>query len=315
MVRAFVFPGQGSQAVGMGRDLAEAFPCAREVFEEVDEALGYNLSKLKFEGPLDVLTLTENAQPAIMAVSMAVVRVLESDGIRVAEKARFVAGHSLGEYTALTAAGSLKLSDAARLLRIRGEAMQKAVPVGEGMMAAILGLSFEEVMEVAGQAEREVPGGVCEAANDNAPGQVVVSGSVDAVRRAIDLAKEKGAKKAMALQVSAPFHCRMMEPAARAMEEALADIELAAPTVPLIANVTAEPAKDPDEIRKLLVRQVTGSVCWRESVLYMGHNGVAMQVELGAGKVLSGLARRVWPDMQSMALHTPKEIEDFAHMI
>ncbi|MBE1236879.1 ACP S-malonyltransferase [Phaeovibrio sulfidiphilus] len=315
MVRAFVFPGQGSQAVGMGRELAEAFPCAREVFQEVDEALGCNLSRLQFEGPIDVLTLTENAQPAIMAVSMAVVRVLESDGIRIQDKARYVAGHSLGEYTALTAAGALSLGDCARLLRTRGQAMQAAVPVGEGMMAAILGLSFEDVCAVVQQAEQDVPGGVCEAANDNAPGQVVISGSVAAVERAIELAKEKGAKRAMPLQVSAPFHCRMMEPAARVMEAALAEVSVNAPCVPLIANVTALPVSEPQEIRSLLVRQVTGSVRWRESVAFMAQDGVSGLVELGAGKVLSGLAKRIAPDLEAFALHTPKDIEDFARQI
>lgn len=299
----------------MGRELAEAFPCAREVFQEVDEALGCNLSRLQFEGPIDVLTLTENAQPAIMAVSMAVVRVLESDGIRIQDKARYVAGHSLGEYTALTAAGALSLGDCARLLRTRGQAMQAAVPVGEGMMAAILGLSFEDVCAVVQQAEQDVPGGVCEAANDNAPGQVVISGSVAAVERAIELAKEKGAKRAMPLQVSAPFHCRMMEPAARVMEAALAEVSVNAPCVPLIANVTALPVSEPQEIRSLLVRQVTGSVRWRESVAFMAQDGVSGLVELGAGKVLSGLAKRIAPDLEAFALHTPKDIEDFARQI
>lgn len=315
MARAFVFPGQGSQAVGMGRDLAEVYPCAREVFEEVDEALGYNLSKLSFEGPLDPLTLTENAQPAIMAVSMAVIRVLQSDGVHIGEKVKFVAGHSLGEYTALTAAGSLGIADAARLLRTRGKAMQQAVPLGEGSMAAILGLDLADVQAVVEDAVGETPGGVCETANDNAPGQVVISGAKAAVDRAIELAKQKGAKRAIALQVSAPFHCAMMEPAARVMEEALAEVDLKAPVVPLIANVTAEPVDAPDEIRKLLVKQVTASVRWRESVLYMAEHGIGMMVECGAGKVLTGLAKRISPDLQAFALHTPKEIEEFAHLI
>ncbi len=307
---AYVFPGQGSQAVGMGKELAQAFAEAREVFGEVDEALSQNLSKLMFEGPDDELTLTENAQPALMAVSMAVVRVLEKQGkVSIRNTARYVAGHSLGEYSALAAAGSLTLSDAARLLKTRGQAMQKAVPVGVGAMAALLGLDLDQAQEVAGEASAD--GEVCAAANDNAPGQVVVSGHKAAVERAIALAKTKGAKRAIMLPVSAPFHCPLMKPAAEAMAEALAKVTIRAPAVPVIANVTASTVIDPDEIRRLLVEQVTGLVRWRESVHLMKEAGVSTLVECGAGKVLSGLAKRIDPDLTGISLQGPADIEAF----
>ncbi|TQV80682.1 ACP S-malonyltransferase [Denitrobaculum tricleocarpae] len=307
MSRAFVFPGQGSQAVGMGKDLAEAFPVAREVFEEVDDALGQHLAKLMFEGPIEELTLTENAQPALMAVSLAVVRVLEAEaGIDLADKAAFVAGHSLGEYSALAAAGTFTLSDAARLLKLRGQAMQRAVPVGEGAMAAVLGLDLDVVREVA---EEAAQGEVCAPANDNAPGQVVVSGHAAAVERAIELAKERGAKRSLLLPVSAPFHCSLMAPAAEEMKEALDKVSLQAPKMSLVANVTASSVNDPEAIRRLLVEQVTGAVRWRESVLYLKGQGVATLVELGAGKVLAGLTRRVDREMNGQAVGTPADIE------
>nr|WP_310525037.1 ACP S-malonyltransferase [Polymorphobacter sp.] len=298
-MRAFIFPGQGSQSVGMGRGLADASPAARAVFQEVDDALGQHLSKLMWEGPEDELTLTANAQPAIMAVSIAALRVLESDGIRLADKAAFVAGHSLGEYTALAAAGSLGLAQTARLLRLRGQSMQAAVPVGEGAMAALLGLGFEAIAAIAAEAAQDQ---VCAAANDNAPGQVVVSGHVDAVARAMALARTRGARHSVLLPVSAPFHCALMQPAADAMAAALAETELRAPHVPLIANVTAAPVTDPDMIRRLLVEQVTGTVRWRESVLAMAELGVTGFVEIG-GKVLGPMVRRITPDatMQSAA--------------
>jgi [acyl-carrier-protein] S-malonyltransferase len=315
MTRAFVFPGQGSQAVGMGRALAEAFPAARHVFEEVDEALKQKLTRLMFEGPDSDLTLTENAQPALMAVSLAVVRVLEAEGgARLADKGSFVAGHSLGEYSALAAAGTLQLADAARLLKRRGQAMQRAVPVGVGAMAALLGLDLEAAVEVAkaaAKAPEGVPGGdeVCAAANDNAPGQVVVSGHKAAVERAIALAGERGARRSVLLPVSAPFHCALMQPAADEMAEALAGVALAAPALPLVANVTAAQVSDAETIRSLLVRQVTGMVRWRESVLYMKANGVESLVELGAGKVLAGLVRRIDRDLAASSAGTPEEVE------
>jgi len=307
MSTAFVFPGQGSQAVGMGRALAEAFGVARHVFEEVDDALGQRLSRLMFEGPESELTLTENAQPALMAVSMAAVRVLESEGrFRLAEKAAFVAGHSLGEYSALAAADAVSLGDAARLLKRRGLAMQRAVPVGEGAMAALLGLDFPAAEEVAqAAAEQEV----CTCANDNAPGQVVVSGHRSAVERAIAIAGEKGAKRSIMLPVSAPFHCPLMAPAAREMEEALARIDLRPPTVPVVANVTAAPVSDPETIRRQLVQQVTEMVRWRQSVLRLKGEGVERLVELGAGKVLSSLAKRIDRDLQALALGQPDDVE------
>ncbi|TAL02550.1 MAG: [acyl-carrier-protein] S-malonyltransferase [Rhodospirillaceae bacterium] len=308
---AYVFPGQGSQAVGMGKELAAAFPEAREIFGEVDHALKQNLSRLMFEGPDDELTLTENAQPALMAVSMAVVAVLQKQGnISIRNTARYVAGHSLGEYSALAAAGSLTLSDAARLLKTRGQAMQKAVPVGEGAMAALLGLDLDQAQEVAGEAATN--GEVCAAANDNAPGQVVVSGHRAAIERAIGLAKAKGAKRAIMLPVSAPFHCALMKPAADVMAEALAVTKILSPAVPVIANVTASTVVDPDEIRRLLVEQVTALVRWRESVHLMKEAGVDTLIELGAGKVLSGLAKRIDGDLTGISLQTPQDIEAFA---
>ena len=311
MSRAYVFPGQGSQAVGMGKELAAAFPKAREVFGEVDEALRQNLSRLMFEGPEADLTLTENAQPALMAMSMAVVAVLETEAkITIRNTARYVAGHSLGEYSALAAAGSLTLPDAARLLKIRGQAMQKAVPVGEGAMAALLGLDLDRVQEIAAEACGN--GEICAAANDNAPGQVVISGHRGAVDRAIAIAKTKGAKRALPLPVSAPFHCPLMKPAADAMAEALAQARVVSPVVPVIANVTASTVIDPDEIRRLLVEQVTALVRWRESVQMMKEAGVDTLVELGAGKVLAGLAKRIDPDLTGLSLQTPKDIEEFA---
>ena len=313
-MRAFTFPGQGSQAPGMGRDLAAAFPAARLVFEEVDEALGQKLSKLMFEGPADELTLTANAQPALMAVSMAVMRVLEGEAkLDLGKHVAFVAGHSLGEYSALAAAGTFTLADAARLLRKRGDAMQKAVPVGTGAMAALLGLDLAAAEEVAA-ASRPSPEGkdeVCECANDNAPGQVVVSGHKGAVERALEIAKTKGAKRAMLLPVSAPFHCSLMQPAADVMQEALAGVKMAPPRIPLVANVTASAVSDAGEIAKLLVRQVTGRVRWRECVSYMKGQGVTQAYELGAGKVLSGLAKRIEADVAGIALNGPADIEAF----
>lgn len=307
MVRAFVFPGQGSQSVGMGRALADAFAEAREVFEEVDEALKQKLSTLMFEGPEDQLTLTENAQPALMAVSLAVSRVIESQGgLRLADHCAFFAGHSLGEYSALAAADALALADAARLLKIRGQAMQAAVPVGQGAMAALLGLDFaaaRAVAEAAAEAE------ICAAANDNADGQVVVSGHVAAVNRAVVLAKEAGAKRAVLLPVSAPFHCALMAPAAARMEEALAEATVNAPSRPIVANVTAEAVSAPDEIRRLLVAQVCGTVRWRESVRYMKAQGVETLVELGAGKVLSGMVRRIDRSLSGQAVNGPEDVE------
>ena len=309
MGRAFIFPGQGSQAIGMGKDLAEAFGAAREVFEEVDEALGQNLFRLMQEGPEDALTLTENAQPALMAVSLATARVLESEsGKPLSELAQFVAGHSLGEYSALAAAGAFHLSDAARLLRLRGQSMQAAVPVGEGAMAAVLGLDLETAEAVVAEAAGD---DVCAAANDNAPGQVVLSGAAAAIDRAVGLAKEKGAKRAVLLPVSAPFHCALMQPAADAMAEALANTEIMAPSLPVVANVTAEMVTAPDLIRDLLVRQVCGRVRWRESVLYLKTQDVDTLLEVGAGKVLTGLTRRIDKEMSGTAINTPADVEAF----
>lgn len=309
MSRAFVFPGQGSQAVGMGKALAEASAAAREVFEEVDDALGQKLSALMFEGPEDQLTLTENAQPAIMAAAIATLRVLEREGgITLADKADYVAGHSLGEYSALCAAGSLTLSQTAKLLKLRGQAMQAAVPVGVGAMAALLGLDLAPAQEAAAEGAQ---GEVCSAANDNAPGQVVISGHKGAVERAIEAAKARGAKRGILLPVSAPFHCALMQPAAEAMEKALADAELRAPFVPLIANVTAGPVASPDDIRRLLVEQVTGMVRWRESVSAMAALGVGTFVEFG-GKVLGPMIKRIEPDATPVSLVSMADIEALA---
>ena len=308
MKRAFTFPGQGSQFIGMGRSLADAFSAAKEVFEEVDDALEANLSKLMFEGDEEDLRLTENAQPALMAVSLAVVRVLAEAGLEIAETASLAAGHSLGEYSALAAAGSLDLADTARLLRLRGQAMQRAVPVGEGAMAALLGLDFEVASEVASEAAGDQ---VCTTANDNAPGQVVVSGHKAAVERAIEIAKERGARRGLLLPVSAPFHCPLMEPAAEEMRQALGEISLRVPSVPIVANVKAAYVTDPDEIARLLVEQVTGLVRWRESVAFMAAEGVETLVELGAGKVLTGLARRIDPSLETVNLQEPDQIEAF----
>jgi [acyl-carrier-protein] S-malonyltransferase len=309
MMRAFVFPGQGSQAVGMGRALYDAVPAARLVFEEVDEALSAPLSRLVFEGPEEELRLTEHAQPALMATSLAAVRGLEAtSGRRLAELCGTVAGHSLGEYSALAAAGGLAVGDAARLLRVRGRAMQEAVPVGEGAMAAILGLELQAVEQVARDAS-EV--GVCDLANDNAPGQAVVSGSRAAVERAVDLAKAQGARRSVLLPVSAPFHCRLLAPAAEAVRAALADIRIGAPAVPVVTNVTASPESAPEVLRARLVEQVTARVRWRESLIAMAELGVDAIIELGAGRVLSGLAKRTVPGVATVTLGTPDEIDAF----
>ncbi len=309
MSRAFVFPGQGSQEVGMGRELAEAFPAARLVFEEVDDALEQRLSRIMFEGPAEELTLTENTQPALMAVSMALIKVLEEEGsLTVADAAAYVAGHSLGEYSALAAAGSLTLADTARLLKTRGEAMQAAVPVGQGAMAAILGLDLADVEEVAAAAAEDQ---VCDVANDNSDGQVVVSGHAQAVERAVDIAKEKGARRAVLLTVSAPFHCQLLDPAADIMTYALASADVKPPTPPVVANVTAQPVSEPDEIRSLLIEQVTHRVRWRECVLTMCELGVEELCEIGTGKVLSGLARRINRDLGAQSIATPADVEAF----
>ena len=306
---AFIFPGQGSQAVGMGKALADNFPAAKAVFDEVDAALNESLTQVMWDGPIDTLTLTANAQPALMAVSLAALRVLETEaGLDLAREAAFVAGHSLGEYSALAAAGALTVTEAARLLRIRGRAMQDAVPVGEGAMAALLGLDYDQAVAVAAEAAGD---DVCEAANDNAPGQVVVSGTKAAVERAIVIAKEKGAMKALLLPVSAPFHCRLMGPAAEAMEVALSGSTVMTPRVPLVANVRASPVTDPAEIVRLLVEQVTGTVRWRESVIYMAGAGVTRMVEVGAGKVLCGLAKRIDKSVSASAVGTPEDVAAF----
>jgi len=305
MTVAFTFPGQGSQAVGMGKALAEAFPAARAVFDEVDAALGEKLTNIIWEGPAETLQLTENAQPALMAVSLATLRVLETEaGFSVADAA-FVAGHSLGEYSALAAAGSLRISDTARLLRIRGLAMQKAVPVGVGAMAALLGLDYETAVAVA---EEAAQGQVCQAANDNGGGQVVVSGDKAAVERALEIAKTKGAKRAMLLPVSAPFHCRLMQPAADAMAKALDGVTIQRPVSPLVSNVLAAPISEPDEIRRRLIEQVTGTVRWRESVAYMAGQGVTRFFEIGAGKVLSGLVKRIAEGAVGVSVGGPNDI-------
>jgi len=306
---AFVFPGQGSQAVGMGKPLADNFPQARHVFAEVDDALSEKLSATIWEGPADDLTLTENAQPALMAVSLAVVRVLEAEAsLNLKRDAQFVAGHSLGEYSALAAAGALSLSDTARLLRTRGRAMQKAVPVGTGAMAALIGLEFEQVVAVAAEAAQNQ---ICQAANDNGGGQVVISGNKTAVERAMEIAKAKGAKRAIMLPVSAPFHCALMQPAADVMADALAKVSVKPPVVPIIANVLAKPITDPAEIVRRLVEQVTGTVRWRECVAFMAGAGVTTFYELGSGKVLSGLVKRIAEGANGIAVGTPDDVGAF----
>jgi [acyl-carrier-protein] S-malonyltransferase len=306
MTAAFTFPGQGSQAVGMGKALADAFPAARAIFDEVDSALGEKLTGVIWDGPAETLQLTENAQPALMAVSLATLRVLEAEaGVLLGRDVAYVAGHSLGEYSALAAAGSLTVSDAARLLRTRGLAMQKAVPVGVGAMAALLGLDYEAAVAVAKEA---AAGQVCEAANDNGGGQVVVSGDKAAVERATEIAKTRGAKRAMMLPVSAPFHCRLMQPAADVMAGALAEVTIKPPVVPLVCNVLATALTDPDEIRRRLVEQVTGTVRWRESVVYMAEQGVTRFFEIGAGKVLSGLVKRIADGAVGIAVGGPNDI-------
>lgn len=311
MTVALTFPGQGSQHVGMGAKLAEAFPAARAVFEEVDDALSEKLSQIMWNGPDETLTLTENAQPALMAVSLAVMRVLESEaGLDPARDVAFVAGHSLGEYSALATAGTFTLADTARLLRTRGRAMQEAVPVGQGAMAAVLGLDLDAVRAVADEAAGEAE--VCQVANDNAPGQVVVSGSAPAVERAVSLAKEQGARRAIMLPVSAPFHCALMKPAAEVMADALEQVTMKPPAVPLVANVTAAAVSEPYEIRMRLCEQVTGAVRWRESVAYMAENGVDRFFEIGAGKVLTGLAKRIASGATAANVGAPEDIGAFA---
>ncbi|MFN3459933.1 MAG: ACP S-malonyltransferase [Oceanibaculum sp.] len=310
MKRTFVFPGQGSQAVGMGKELAEAYPAAREVFDMVDAALGEKLSALIFDGPLETLTLTENAQPALMAVSVAAVRALESvTGRQLAQMGHFVAGHSLGEYSALAAARSLELEDAARLLRLRGRSMQQAVPVGAGAMCAMLGVEIELAQEIAAEACEDQ---VCDIANDNGGGQVVLSGDKAAVERAVAIATARGVKRSVMLPVSAPFHCTLMAPAADAMGRALAEISLQKPAMPVIANVSAQAETDPANLRQLLVQQVTGMVRWRESMVHAADQGTTQLVELGAGKVLTGLAKRIDPRLEGVAIGTPAAIEAFA---
>ncbi len=314
MTRAFLFPGQGSQAVGMGKALADAFAPAREVFQEVDEALSQNLSRIMWEGPQSDLLLTENAQPAIMAASLAVIAVLKKEGgLDLAKHARLVAGHSLGEYSALCAAGAFTLADTARLLKIRGQAMQSAVPVGEGGMVALIGAEIDQAEAVAQEAASG--GGVCVVANDNAPGQVVISGSKDAIARAPEIAKAKGIKRALPLSVSAPFHCPLMQPAADAMAEALAKVTIRPLSVPVLANVTATETAEPETIRRLLVEQVTGRVRWRESILALKSLGVETTVECGGNKVLTGMVKRIDKDLQTITLDTPTDIETFAKVL
>jgi len=309
MKRAFIFPGQGSQTVGMGKALADAFPQAKAVFDEVDAALSQKLSTIMWEGPAEELTLTANTQPALMAVSLAAIRVLEAEaGLDLEKHAAFVAGHSLGEYSALAAVGSLSISDTARLLRIRGNAMQNAVPVGQGAMAALLGLEYDAALEVAREAAE---GEVCDAANDNGGAQVVVSGHKTAVERAVAIAQTKGAKRAVMLAVSAPFHCALMQPAADAMREALGTVTVNAPAVPVVANVEAAPITDPAAIREALVRQVTGTVRWRESVAHMAALGVEAFYEIGSGKVLTGLVKRIASGASATAIGTPEDVAAF----
>jgi len=309
MAIAFVFPGQGSQSVGMGKPLAEAFVHAREVFEEVDSALGQGLSDVIWNGPAETLVLTENAQPALMAMSIAVMRVLEAEaGVDLARDVACVAGHSLGEYSALAAAGALSIADAARLLRVRGRAMQKAVPVGVGAMAALVGVELDQATAIAAEA---ASAGVCAAANDNGGGQVVLSGEKVAVERAVEIAKAQGVRRAMMLAVSAPFHCSMMQPAADAMAEALAQVTVQPPRVPLVANVRAAPIADPAEIVRSLVEQVTGTVRWRESVQSMAQNGVTAFYEIGAGRVLAGLIKRIVENAETSSIGTPDDVARF----
>jgi len=315
MTCAFIFPGQGSQAVGMGKALAEAFSPAREVFQEVDDALGQRLSKIMWEGPESDLVLTENAQPAIMAASMAIVRVLRAEGgLDLAKHARLVAGHSLGEYSALCAAGAFTLADAARLLKARGQAMQQAVPVGEGGMSALLGAEIDQAEELAKECATAT-NGVCVVANDNAPGQVVISGTKAAIDKAPEIAKAKGIKRAMALNVSAPFHSPMMQPAADKMRDALAAVTIRPPAVPVVANVTAAEVSEPEMIRRLLVEQITARVRWRESVLAFRGLGVETSVEFGGAKVLTGMVKRIDKELQTVTLDTPADIEAFARTL
>ncbi len=309
MAIAYIFPGQGSQAVGMGKALAETYAPARAVFDEVDAALGQDLSRLIWEGPAEILTLTENAQPALMAVSLATMRVLEAEaGLDLKSSAMFVAGHSLGEYSALAAAGALSIADTAHCLRIRGQAMQKAVPVGTGAMAALVGTEFDQAVEIAAEAAQ---GEVCQAANDNGGGQVVVSGHRAAVERAVEIAKAKGIRRAMLLPVSAPFHCSLMQPAADAMAEALAAVAVKSPVVPVVSNVLASPISEPADIVQALVAQVTGTVRWRESVAFMAGQGVDTFYEVGAGKVLSGLVKRIATEAKGIAIGTPDDVAIF----
>ncbi|WP_420410897.1 ACP S-malonyltransferase [Roseibium sp.] len=306
MTTAFTFPGQGSQAVGMGKLLADTFPEAKAVFDEVDNALDQKLSDIMWNGPESDLTLTANAQPALMAVSLATMRVLEAKGLDLKSSVSFVAGHSLGEYSALAAAGSLDVATAAKLLRVRGDAMQNAVPVGQGAMAALLGLDFDAAVEIANDAAQ---GEVCQAANDNAPGQVVVSGHVAAVERAVEIAKARDARRAVLLPVSAPFHCSLMGPAADAMADALANADIKAPSVPLVANVLAAPISDPEDIRDRLIEQVTGTVRWRESISWLAGEGVTTFVEVGTGKVLTGMVKRITKEATGMAVNSPDDID------
>jgi [acyl-carrier-protein] S-malonyltransferase len=311
MATAYIFPGQGSQAVGMGKALADQFGVAREVFDAVDAALGEKLSRTVFEGPEAELTLTANAQPALMAVSLAAVRVLESEaGLDLPKSAKFVAGHSLGEYSALCAAGALTIEDAARLLRLRGAAMQAAVPVGEGAMAALIGVELAGAKAIAKEAA-DATGAVCQVANDNGGGQVVLSGAKAAVEKAMEISKAHGVKRAVPLPVSAPFHCALMQPAADAMREALAGAAIARPVVPVVANVTAAAVDEPEDIRRLLVEQVTGTVRWRESVLFMAQAGVTKFVECGAGKVLAGLLKRIDPNVSGISVGLPTDLEAY----
>lgn len=313
MAIAFTFPGQGSQFVGMGLELCQNFSEAKAVFDEVDDALNERLSAIMFEGPEEALMLTANAQPALMAVSLAVIRVLQAQDVEIARYASYVAGHSLGEYSALAAAGALSLSDAAQLLRIRGNAMQSAVAVGEGAMAALLGFDFAEAAAIASEAAEN--GQICQAANDNAPGQVVLSGHKIAIDRAITIAKERGARRAILLAVSAPFHCQLMAPAADVMRGALADIQMQKPVVPLLCNVLASPINDPDMIRKCLVEQVTGVVRWRETISWFVENDIDCVLEIGAGKVLTGLARRIDRSLQALSVGTPDDIAAFVERL